>query len=76
MFASIVVPVVIFAILLSKMPETPRWLSERRRFEEARNILVRINGAQEGQSEFNGINAEIEKKTHTPQVALAWISHK
>jgi SP family arabinose:H+ symporter-like MFS transporter len=53
------------------MPETPRWLSERRRFEEARRILLRINGAQEGQSEFDGINAEIAKEAHTPRVALA-----
>jgi SP family arabinose:H+ symporter-like MFS transporter len=71
MFASMILPVVVFAVLLSRMPETPRWLSERRRFEEARRILFRINGAQEGQSEFDGINAEIEKEADTPRVRLA-----
>ena len=59
MFATMVLPVVVFPLLLWRMPETPRWLSERRRFEEARKILFRINGEQEGQNEFDGINAEI-----------------
>jgi MFS family permease len=71
MFASMLVPVVVFALLLSKMPETPRWLSQRNRFDEAMQILVKINGIREGQNELNGIREEIEKEARTPGVSLA-----
>ena len=70
MFASMLLPVGVFAVLLWKMPETPRWLSQRNRFDEAIQILVKINGAHEGQNEFNGIREEIEKETHTPKISL------
>lgn len=71
MFASMLVPVVVFALLLWKMPETPRWLSQRNRFDEAMQILVKINGLCEAQNELNGIREEIEKEAHTPKISLA-----
>ena len=71
MFASMLVPVIVFAFLLRKMPETPRWLAQRNRCDEAMQILVKINGTQEGQNELHGINEEIEKERHAPRVSLA-----
>jgi SP family arabinose:H+ symporter-like MFS transporter len=70
MSASMLVPVVVFAFFVWRMPETPRWLFQRHRFDEAKQILFKINGTQEGQNEFNGIKEEIEKEARTPRVSL------
>ena len=52
MFASVLVPVAIFSGLLIPIPASPRWLAERRRFDEASTILTRILGADEGRREL------------------------
>ncbi|MFN8006950.1 MAG: sugar porter family MFS transporter [Terriglobia bacterium] len=70
MFASMLIPVCVFALLLWKMPESPRWLSQKNRFDEALKVLLKINGNQEGQNELKGIREEIARATHIPDVAL------
>ena len=64
MFASELVPVGIFLALLTRLPETPRWLAEKQRFGEAREVLRCINGTIGGDEEFRGIEEEMgrEKK--------------
>jgi len=71
MFVSMLVPVLGFGLLLWKMPETPRWLAQRNRFDEALQILVKTNGVREGQNEFDGIIGEIKKEAHAPRASLA-----
>jgi MFS transporter, SP family, arabinose:H+ symporter len=71
MFASMLIPVAIFVILLARLPETPRWLAERQRRDEALAILFRINGREDGQAEMRGIEQEVEREVHAPRVKLA-----
>lgn len=42
MFASELVPVVLFFIGLAVVPESPRWLFEKKRVDEARQVLQKI----------------------------------
>ena len=57
MFATGIAPSVLFALLLLRIPESPRWLIEMKREEEARTILASVGGAAFRDSEF----AEIKK---------------
>jgi hypothetical protein len=60
----------VFAFLLWKMPETPRWLAQRKRYDEALQILTKINGVHEGEDEMKGIFEDIEKETHTRKITF------
>ena len=44
MFASGILPSVVFGLLLLLIPESPRWLIERRRDEEAKTVLTKVAG--------------------------------
>ena len=44
MFASGVLPSVAFALLLLRIPESPRWLVEMGRAEQAKTILTKVGG--------------------------------
>ena len=59
MFASGALPALAFGLLLLAIPESPRWLVERRRDAEARSILDRIGGAQFAAGELSGIRAAL-----------------
>src|SRR5271170_156875 len=60
MFASVLVPVLAFLLLLIGLPASPRWLAEKHRFAEALTILMRIGGKEEGQRELE----EIQESMH------------
>jgi SP family arabinose:H+ symporter-like MFS transporter len=42
MFASTLVPVIIFFVVLAVIPESPRWLIEKKQLDRARSVLARI----------------------------------
>ena len=65
MFGSGVFPSIIFLILLFFVPESPRWLAQKERWNEAENILSKINGTQKAQTELKEIKAalNIEKSS-------------
>ena len=65
MFATGIAPSVLFALLLIPIPESPRWLIERRREDKARQILVKVGGANFAGTEFNNIKSALSQEQGT-----------
>ena len=63
MFASVIVPVTAFSILLVRLPASPRWLAEKHRFEEARTVLTQIAGEEEAENELKEMRANLHAET-------------
>jgi len=55
MFGSGVIPSVIFLIMLFFVPESPRWLASKEKWNEAGYILTKVNGQQKAQQELSEI---------------------
>ena len=68
MFASMLVPVVAFMILLCGLPESPRWLAARHKYDDALRILTKFCGRSEAELEMQGIKNETVDKQ---EVAVA-----
>jgi sugar porter (SP) family MFS transporter len=62
MFAVGVLPSVLFASLLVLIPESPRWLIERRREGQARVILRKVGGSAFADSEVDSIRAALSQE--------------
>ncbi len=62
MFASQGVPVVFLMAGLLLIPESPRWLVEKGRLQQALNVLVRINGAPQGNTEIAEIQRSMKEE--------------
>jgi sugar porter (SP) family MFS transporter len=56
MFASGILPSIAFALLLLKIPESPRWLVEMGRAEQAKAILTKVAGDDFARAELASIN--------------------
>ena len=65
MFASAVVPSLAFFIALFFVPESPRWLTEMGRPEEALRVLTRVNGRSRALVELEQIKEAIAEETGT-----------
>ena len=59
MFASGILPSIAFAILLLRIPESPRWLVEMGRVEQAKAILTKVAGADFARTELASINESL-----------------
>jgi sugar porter (SP) family MFS transporter len=59
MFGTGILPSVLFGVLLLAIPESPRWLVERRRDEQARSILARVAGPAFADAECAAIRVSI-----------------
>jgi SP family arabinose:H+ symporter-like MFS transporter len=59
MFGSGAIPSVIFLILLFFVPESPRWLSQKSKWEEAGSILTKINGSEKAEKELKEIRQSL-----------------
>jgi SP family xylose:H+ symportor-like MFS transporter len=65
MFATGLVPAVLFGVLLFLIPESPRWLIERGRESIARLILEKVGGRQFADAEFASIHAALSQEKGT-----------
>jgi sugar porter (SP) family MFS transporter len=63
MFASVVVPVTFFAVLLMFVPQSPRWLAERNRFQEALDVLARTDPGESPQNRLDEIRGSLAQET-------------
>jgi len=59
MLAVMGLPALLFFVTLLFIPESPRWLAQKERSDEAFKILERINGAELARTELNSIEESI-----------------
>lgn len=65
MFGTGIVPAVLFGLLLIPIPESPRWLIEKKREDQARRILEKVGGPEFSNSEFASIKAALSQEKGT-----------
>lgn len=65
MFAVAAVPSLLFLIALFFVPESPRWLTENGREEEARHVLSRVSNAAQAEVQLTAIRKSISEESGT-----------
>ncbi len=65
MFAVAAVPSVLFLVALFFVPESPRWLTEQGREDEARYVLTRVSNAETAALQLDEIRSTIAEESGT-----------
>lgn len=65
MLGSGVIPAALFLVLLLFVPESPRWLIKRKRFDEAMDTLRRVNGKVKAGEILEEIKATLREESGT-----------
>jgi SP family arabinose:H+ symporter-like MFS transporter len=65
MLGSGVLPALLFLILLFLVPESPRWLTKKKRFDEAFDTLEKVNGKEKADEVMNEIKGALSHETGT-----------
>jgi SP family arabinose:H+ symporter-like MFS transporter len=63
MFACAAIPTVAFMFGLAFIPQSPRWLAQKGRFDEAMQIMARIEGRATAEREIAAIRDTLEEET-------------
>lgn len=61
MFGSGLIPSVVFFVLLIKTPESPRWLAAQGRWDDAGDILIKMNGPGNAEKEMKDIASSLRE---------------
>mgnify|MGYP001331849030 CR=1 FL=1 len=72
MFASEVIPAGLFLGFLFMVPDTPRSLMLQNKPEEALEVLIKVNGEEEGKSILEEIKASMNEKTSGSLLSFGW----
>jgi len=73
MFASEVIPAGLFLVLLFFVPDTPRSLMLQNKPEEALDVLIRVNGEEEGHKVLEEIKLSTNEKTSGKLLSFGWL---
>jgi len=65
MFAIAAIPSLLFLVALFFVPESPRWLTEQGREDEARHVLTRVSNAEIADLQLTEIRAAINEESGT-----------
>jgi MFS transporter, SP family, arabinose:H+ symporter len=65
MLGSGVLPALLFLILLFLVPESPRWLTKKKRFDEAFDTLEKVNGKEKADEVMKEIKGALSHETGT-----------
>jgi MFS transporter, SP family, arabinose:H+ symporter len=65
MLASGVLPALLFLVLLLLVPESPRWLTKRKRYAEAMDTLEKVNGKAQAETVMQEIRSSLTEETGT-----------
>ena len=63
MFISIIVPIIAFVMMIWRAPQSPRWLAEKNRSDEALDVLTKINGPEVAKEVLDEINTSLKEET-------------
>lgn len=76
MFLVGIVPALILLVGMALLPETPRWLMQKGREKESREVLQRIESPELVEGQMDVMRAEIEKDKHAAgwrELAKPWL---
>jgi len=71
MLGSETIPALLFFALLFLVPESPRWLIKRKRYDEAQDTLDRVNGTAKGKQVFEEIKSTLHQESGSLQELFA-----